>query len=174
LIDTIVLLIVAETALNGIAAGASLDQSIKQLPARHRIGVVAYSAYSQASDMGNGIFWYAGVGVSAVLLSLATVVVAFVQRVSPVHAVPIAIVAGLFLLLMLITLTRAAPILLSQRRAQEAAKLSIIFDRFERWQTIRVLVDVSIFGVTLWHWSATSAEDDESAPEDGIPTADRW
>jgi hypothetical protein len=140
MIDITVLLVIAKTTLNGIAAGASLDQSIKQLPARHRIGVVAYSAYSQASDMGNGLFWYAGVGISAVLLPLATVVVAFVQRVSPVHAVPIAIVAGLFLLYMLITLTRAALILLSQRRAQEAATLSTLFDRFERWQTIRVLV----------------------------------
>ena len=150
MVDITVLLVIAETALNGIAAGASLDQSIKQLPARHRIGVVAYSAYSQASDMGNGLFWYAGVGISAVLLSLATAVVAFFQHVSPVHAVPIDLVAGLFLLHLLITLTRAAPILLSQRRSQEAAKLSIIFDRFERWQTLRVLVDVLIFGVTLW------------------------
>ncbi len=149
--DTTALLVIAETVLNGIAAGASLDQSIKQLPARHRIGVIAYSAYSQASDMGNGIFWYAGVGVSAVLLSLATAVVAFFQRVSPVHAVPIDIVAGLFLLHMLITLTRAAPLLLSQRHSdQDEAKLSTIFDRFERWQTMRVVVDVLIFGVTLW------------------------
>lgn len=150
MIDTTVLLVVAETALNGIAAGASLDQSIKQLPARHRIGVIAYSAYSQASDMDRGIFWYAGVGISAVLLSLATAVIAFFQRVSPVHAIPITIVAGLFLLHMLITLTRAAPILRAQRHSQEAATLSSIFDRFEYWQTIRVLVDVVIFGVTLW------------------------
>ncbi len=92
MVDIIVALVIAETAFNGIAAGASLDQSINQLPARHRIGVVASSAYSQASDMGNGPFWYAGVGISAVLLSFATAVVAFLQRVSPVHAVPLDIV----------------------------------------------------------------------------------
>jgi len=55
----------------------------------------------------------------------------------------------LFLLHLLLTLTRAAPILDAPRRSQETAKLSAIFDRFERWQTIRVLVDVLIFGVTL-------------------------
>jgi hypothetical protein len=112
--------------------------------------VVAYSAYSQVSDMDNGLFWYAGVGISAVLISLATAVVAILQRVSPVHAVLLAIVAGLFLLHQLITLTRAAPILHASRRSQETAKLSAIFDRFERWQTIRVLVDVLNFGVPLW------------------------
>jgi hypothetical protein len=31
----------------GLLAGASLDQSIKQLPARHRIGVEAFAAYSR-------------------------------------------------------------------------------------------------------------------------------
>ena len=35
--------------VNGLLAGASLDQSIEQLPDRHRIGVRAYLAYSRAS-----------------------------------------------------------------------------------------------------------------------------
>ena len=43
-------LILAATAADGLLAGASLDQSIKQLPARRRIGAVDYSAYSRASD----------------------------------------------------------------------------------------------------------------------------
>ena len=45
----IIVLVVATTALSGIAAGASLDVSIRQLPARHRMGVMAYSVYSQAT-----------------------------------------------------------------------------------------------------------------------------
>ncbi len=40
------ILAIATTALIGPGAGMSLDQSIKQLPARRRIGIVAYSAYS--------------------------------------------------------------------------------------------------------------------------------
>ena len=36
-------LVLAATAADGLLAGASLDQSIKQLPARHRIGAVAES-----------------------------------------------------------------------------------------------------------------------------------
>jgi hypothetical protein len=45
-IDWILILTLAATAADGRLAGASLDQSIKQLPARQRIGVKAYSAYS--------------------------------------------------------------------------------------------------------------------------------
>jgi hypothetical protein len=50
-------------AATGLLAGASLDQSIKQLPPRRRVGVVAYSEYSQAGDLGNGIVFYAALGV---------------------------------------------------------------------------------------------------------------
>jgi hypothetical protein len=35
-------LILAATAADGLLVGASLDQSIKQLPACHKIGLVAY------------------------------------------------------------------------------------------------------------------------------------
>lgn len=47
--NSIIVLVAATTALSGIAAGASLDVSIRQLPARHRMGVMAYSVYSQAT-----------------------------------------------------------------------------------------------------------------------------
>jgi hypothetical protein len=149
--DLLLVLIAVATALNGIAAGASLDQSIKQLPARHRIGVVAYATYSQAGDLGNGLFWYAGLGICAVLVSLATTIVAIVQRTRPQHALPIFLVSAVWALHMLITLTLAAPTLRSQRRADAIeATLAAVFNRFERIQTIRVLLDVLIFGITLW------------------------
>ncbi len=45
--DLTLLLIILATTLNGFVAGASLDQAIKQLPTRHRIGVVLYSTYSK-------------------------------------------------------------------------------------------------------------------------------
>jgi len=54
----------AAVVANGLLVGASLDQSIKQLPARHRIGPVAFAAYSQAADLRNGIPWYATLGLA--------------------------------------------------------------------------------------------------------------
>ncbi len=77
------ILIVAATAADGILAGASLDQSIKQLPTRHKIGLVAYSEYSRASDLGSGILWCGILGVGAALLTIAAAVAAFLEGGHP-------------------------------------------------------------------------------------------
>ena len=63
-------MVLAATAADGLLAGASLDQSLKQLPARRRIGVVPYSSYSRASDLGNGIAFYGILGVGAAALTI--------------------------------------------------------------------------------------------------------
>src|SRR6266498_4342213 len=67
---TLLVLLLAAAGANGLLAGASLDQSIKQLPARHRIGVLAFARYSQAADLANGVAWYAILGVGTALLTL--------------------------------------------------------------------------------------------------------
>ena len=70
----------AATAAGGLLAGASLDQSIRQLPTWHRIGLVAYSEYSRASDLGPGVLWYAILGVGAAVLTIAAAVAALCSR----------------------------------------------------------------------------------------------
>lgn len=148
--DILLLLLVAATAFKGILAGASLDQSIKQLPARHRIGVVAYSTYAKASDLGNGILWYAFIGIGAALLTLAAAILAFVQGISATQSLPLYIAAGLSVLHTLTT-TQAAPIMFSQRQFDhDEAALSAVFNRFERWQTLRALLQVITFAMLLW------------------------
>jgi hypothetical protein len=143
-------LIVAATAADGLLAGASLDQSIKQLPARHKIGLVAYSEYSRASDLGPGILWYAILGVGAAVLTIAAAVVAFLEGVPSATATPLYVAAGLAVLHSLVT-TQAAPTNFSQRRvAKDEAALERVFDRFERWQTLRVVLQVLTFGAMLW------------------------
>ena len=143
-------LLVAATAADGILAGASLDQSIKQLPARHRMGVNAFSVYSQASDLGPGILWYAVLGIGAALLTLATALAALVQGAATPHAAPIYIAAGLAALHSLVT-TQAAPTNFQQRKAaNDEAALTAIFNRFERWQTLRVVLQVLTFAAALW------------------------
>src|SRR5258708_16010745 len=150
MLSPLTLLVVVATVFNGILAGASLDQSIKQLPARHKTGVVAYSAYSQASDLGNGIAWYAILGVGAALLTIIAELIAFFQGSGVPSAVPIYIAAVLSILHSLMT-TQAAPTLFSQRRhPQDEAALREIFNRFERWQTLRAFFQVLTFGALLW------------------------
>lgn len=151
MIDTIVVLVVATTALSGIAVGTGLDVSIRQLPARHRIGVLAYSVYSQATDLGTALFWYPSIGISAILLALAATLVAFFQHVAPLHAIPIYVTASLWVVHLLLTLIWALPTLPRQRQvATNEQQLTVIFNRFERMQTVRAINGVLIFGTTLW------------------------
>jgi hypothetical protein len=143
-------LILAATAADGLLAGASLDQAIKQLPARHKIGLVAYSEYSRASDLGPGILWYGILGVGAAVLTIAAAVAAFFEGVPSASATPLYVAAGLAVLHSLVT-TQAAPTNFSQRRvAKDEAALGRVFDRFERWQTLRAVVQVLTFGAMLW------------------------
>ncbi len=146
-------LMIAAAALNGILAGASLDQSIKQLPARRCIGAVAYSIYSRASDLGNGIAWYAGIGMGAAVVTIAAAATAYFQSISSAQSTPIYLAAVLSVLHTLVT-TRAAPLMLSQRRytadAESEHALRELFDRFARWQALRAFLQVLTFGTLLW------------------------
>ncbi len=149
------LLLIAAVAFNGVLSGASLDQSIKQLPARRRMGVLAFSAYSRAADLGNGIAWYAIIGVGAALLTIGAAVSAYLRVASAAVAIPLYL-AALTSLLHSVTTTQAAPTLLRVRQVKDdAARLTVIFDRFERWQTLRAALQVATFGLTLWALAAS-------------------
>jgi hypothetical protein len=65
-VDAVLALLTAAAVANGMLVGA-LDQSIEQLPARRRIGAIAYSIYSRAADLWHGVPWYAGLGVGTAL-----------------------------------------------------------------------------------------------------------
>jgi len=148
--DTTSILLILATAFSGILAGASLDQSIKQLPARHHIGVKAYSDYAQASDLKNGVLWYAFIGIGAALLTLLSAIIVFSQGVTLAKAAPIYIAAILSVLHTLAT-TQAAPTMFSQRRyPNDETALVGVFNRFERWQTIRAILQVFAFVMILW------------------------
>jgi hypothetical protein len=143
-------LLVAATAADGILTGASLDQSIKQLPARHRMGVIAFSVYSRASDLGPGIIWYAILGIGAALLTVAAAIAALFQGAAAIHAWPIYIAASLTVLHSFTT-SRAAPTNFQQRKVpNDEAALAAIFNRFEHWQTVRAILQALTFATTLW------------------------
>src|SRR5215471_9740702 len=83
-----VILTFLAAATNGLLAGASLDQSLKQLPARHRMGVSAFSLYSRSADLSrNGVIWYALLGISAALVTIAAAVATFIT--GSTHTLPI-------------------------------------------------------------------------------------
>jgi hypothetical protein len=148
-VDGALILMGVATAVDGILAGASLDQSIKQLPARHKMGMGAFSAYSQAADLGPGVVWYALIGVGALLLTIAAAVVLFAQAAPPEIVWPTYVAAGLSVTHSLVT-SRAAPTNFSQRSAAgDEERLRAIFAAFERWQTLRAALQVLTFVAML-------------------------
>lgn len=144
-----VLLTFIAVALNGVLAGASLDQSIKQLPARHRMRAIAFSAYSRAADLSSyGIAWYAFIGTSSALVTIAAALATFVA--GSMHTLPI-LLAAILSIFHSIATSQAAPTNFLQRKvANDEAALTAIFNKFERWQTVRVILQVLTFVATLW------------------------
>jgi len=80
--------------VDGLLAGASLDQSVEQLPARHRIGVRAYSAYSRASHVANGRFWLIPLGIGGAALTIGTAAWTLGLELSRAHTLPVFIAGG--------------------------------------------------------------------------------
>ena len=92
------------TTLDGLLAGASVDQSVEQLPARHRIGMRAYHAYTQASHMANGRFWLIPLGIGAPLLRIGAAAWAHSMNPATVRIGPVYLAALLAVAHMLSTL----------------------------------------------------------------------
>ncbi len=138
--------LVAAAVANGLIAGASLDRSVVQLPARHKIGVRAYSAYSVAHELeGTGRIWYPVLGIGSALLTIAAAVIAAVDRVSVGGGLAI-YVAALAAIAHSLATARAAPINFQQLPAQgDEARLTRIIDSFERWHAARAVLQLVSF-----------------------------
>jgi hypothetical protein len=150
------LVLIAALAANGVLTGASLDQSIKQLPARNRIGVLAFARYSQAADLANGVPWYAALGIGTALLSLAAAIATLTQHPSGLAAAALVVLIVATVAHSAVT-ARAAPTNFSQRAAgDDEAALAAIFDRFARWQTTRAALQVLALLAALTALATTS------------------
>jgi hypothetical protein len=148
--STTFVLVVGSAAVTGLLAGASLDQSVKQLPARFTIGHVAYSKYSRAADLGYGIALYSILGVGAAVLAIAAAWSAHHDGAPSAAATPLYIGAAVAVFHSICT-TQAAPTISGQRRfADDEDALRRIFAKFQRWQTLRCGLQLLGFGVALW------------------------
>lgn len=145
------ILTIATTAVIGPGAGMSLDQAIKQLPARRRIGAVAYSAYSRAGDQGNGLFLYPPMGIATLLLAVVAAVIGRLCHLPSTLQVPLDISGVLAVLHSLVT-ARAAPINFSQRKYElsDEANLARVLDRFAFWHNLRAGLQFLNFAASLW------------------------
>lgn len=139
-------------ALTGLLCGASLDQSIKQLPARHIIGVQAFSAYAKAADLKNGVFWYAVLGIGAALASIITATLVWKYHSNGSYSLPLYL-GGIFAICHTICTIQAAPIYHAQKKIKTEYELKKMFNKFERIQTFRSIFIV--LNLLSFIWSFT-------------------
>jgi prolipoprotein diacylglyceryltransferase len=142
--------LIAAALGNGLIAGASLDRSVVQLPARRKIGVAAYSAYSVAHELeGVGLIWYPVLGIGSALLTIAAAVLVAATRITLLNGSPIYLAAITAVMHTVVT-ARAAPLNFRQRSAQgDEAELTRIIDSFERWHAARAILQLASFAGTV-------------------------
>ena len=137
------------TTLTGLLCGASLDQSIKQLPARHIIGMKAFSAYAKAADLKNGVPFYAILGIGAALTSIIAAILAWKYHAGEIYALPLYL-GGVFAICHSICTTHAAPTYHGQKKIQDEEELKKLFNKFEMIQTFRSTFIALNFLCYIW------------------------
>lgn len=144
-------LLVLTTAMNGLLSGLNMDTALVKLPARRRIGAVAYAAFARGNDLGNGLVVYPILGIGAVFSTVLATVIAYFGHSPPMELLLLLSLASLLSLLHTFATTRAAPLMLSIKNiSDDEALLSVKLDHFARWHTVRATFQVLTFFVLLW------------------------
>lgn len=143
-------LLMLATATNGLLAGLNVDTALVKLPARRRIGAVAYATFARGNDLGNGLVVYPLLGIGAALFTVLATAFAFISH-ARAEVVLLLSVATLLSILHTFATTRAAPVMLSLKDTpDDETILTAKLDRFARWHAVRAAVQVLAFVVLLW------------------------
>ena len=137
-------------AFEGLRAGGGTFRALLDLPARTRIGPLAFAAFSRATDLSTvGVIYYVVFGIGGALLTATTWLIARRSQAPRVvrRLLGVSAIASLFVLVLT---TQAAPLMWQVGSASpEAALLGSLLDRFAAWTMARIVcVDVS-FGSVL-------------------------
>jgi len=127
--------LLAATVINGMGAGATLDQTIKQLPARRRLGAQRYAEYVRAADLANGVPWYATLGTAVAAVTIAAVVAGLVDEPDAALAAALVVTAACLAVDLVVT-SLAAPTL---RRLPTSDDPAGILERFARLNAVRAV-----------------------------------
>jgi hypothetical protein len=150
---------VAVTAgFEGLRAGAGTFRVLLDLPARARIGPLAFADLSRATDLSTtGLVFYAVFGFGGALLTGLTWFLAMRHRAPTMirRLLAVSVVASL---LVLVFTTQAAPLMWRVGAAPaDPALIAELLDRFTAWTVARIVcVDISfaaaLAALTLLAW----------------------
>ena len=144
----------AATVSSALACGATLDQTFKQLPARHQIGATAYAAYVRAADLRNGLIWYPIIGIGTTLLCLAAVVTGLLDHPGASGGAALVTLA-LGTIVFTAATGRAAPTLLTLRTGEVTeATAQATLHRFARFNGVRAVGIAVTLAASVWALAA--------------------
>ena len=142
-------LLAVTTAFEGLRAGAGTFRMLIDLPARARVGAVAFADFSRATDLSTaGYIFYALYGIGGAVLTSGTWIVARRVR-APVVIRRLSAFAACCSLLILAMTARAAPLMWRVgSESNNAAVLKGLLDRFVFWTNLRIVAtDLSFLAV---------------------------
>ncbi len=143
-------LLVAAVIFNGLLAGGSVEKSLVELPARHKMDLLSFVEFSRAADLGRGLRYYAVIGVAAPILTIAAAVAIALEGMLPALVVDAAYVAAILSIGHLLATAGAAPKMLTFRQegiSRERAET--VYRAFERWQVVRAALQLATFITSL-------------------------
>jgi hypothetical protein len=134
-----VALIACTTAFEGIRAGAGTFRMLVDLPARFRLGTVAFAEFSRATDLSTaGFIFWALYGIGGAVLTGATWWA--LRRSAPTAVRRLTALAALSSILILVLTTQAAPLMLRVGSSpNDEALLSHLLEPFVSWTIFRIL-----------------------------------
>jgi hypothetical protein len=134
-------LVLAAAVPHLLLAGAGAVRLAVQLPARHRLGPIAFASYCRAADLGpGGRTLYPLLGIGGPLAAWAALVVAYAGDSPAPVRVSLAVAGGLAVLHSFTT-ARAAPAMLRIGRAADRPEvLAPLIETFTRWSWPRTIL----------------------------------
>jgi len=143
--SVLLLLVILAVVFNGMLGGASLEASLVKLPARKRIGALAYAVFARGNDLGNGLWVYPPWAIISALLVFAATITSLAGG-SAVRVNAALLAASATSVLHFIATSQAAPVMLSIGHAPDDEQLlAAKLDRFALWHGVRAVFQVLTF-----------------------------
>jgi len=138
---------------NGLLAGITIDTSLVKLPARRRIGNIAYAVFARGNDLGNGIIVYSSLAISAALFVFTATLIGFLQKIKG-NVLLLLVIASITTIIHFIGTAKAAPVMLSIKNTlNDEALLKKKFDQFEKWNGFRAFFQFITFILLLYEFA---------------------
>ena len=140
---------------NGLLAGITIDTSLVKLPARRRIGNIAYAVFARGNDLGNGIIVYSTLAIGAALFVFTATLIGFLQKIKGDVMLPL-VIASVTTIIHFTGTAMAVPVMLSIKNTpDDEAILKKKIDEFEKWNDFRACFQFITFLLLLYGFATS-------------------